>query len=242
MKYGASWKSDIASLPKDLAEYSISYKKWKKHSHLTCTSLDALTRECDRVNRLFVHLGTLALKSASSASVVFAACSCASVAPHPLDLYKFATLNKNTVYKVCKRMTKRKVEPHAMQWLAQLQKEHKYEFMGSFVLTRLALEAQSESVMPTLSCPICLEEPQDNPDLTMYLLDCGHAMCITCLVSWMEARKTKGVLSNVLAYQSYRHHKSCPICRYSRPLSSISEEHIWPKSKSNALRAFQDSS
>lgn len=226
MKFGTTWKNLVSQLPNELAPYTVSYPRWKKAK--TLPTMDELAKDCEQASNVLVSRIPWQKKSLPWSCFDASLCS---KSPSAQELYQFACINKITLYKLCKRLKKRGIAPDAMNWLSQMQSTLAFNFLGSFLLTRLELES-SLSFVP--DCPICFESCKDTP---LFILDCGHSMCVPCLMSYTCANRMKGIMCNVLAASVVKNRKPCPICRYPSPMQAITQEHVWPQDN-DVLRQF----
>jgi hypothetical protein len=124
------------------------------------------------------------------------------------DLYKYAVLNSTTLYKICKKASKRLQDRCPMEWLKRMQNERSLTFMNGMLKKQLELATSNANGM---DCPICLD---DNIATTL-ILHCGHMVCCTCVKHMLGVSNTRGTLHNVIAHGLHEVKKgaSCPLCR-----------------------------
>jgi hypothetical protein len=123
----------------------------------------------------------------------------------PYDVLKFAQVNAQTVYKICKRLTKRCKSDAAVKWLIQVRTNHVYSFMGGNTTTHLQLKLSGHA-----ECPICMEDIHPDKDHKMLVFGCGHFGCLNCVLRYAGVNDMKGTWFNLLACANK---KDCPVCR-----------------------------
>lgn len=207
MKFGKSWKFQSEELPVQLASRCINYKVWKKlvktvrdHDSL----LHKLKSECKAVDKVMLTRQT--------SGVV-----CSLVRLSAQDIHNFAALNKQTLYKICKKLDKQLGTNKFMQWYAT----RPFAFLGGSQFTRLQLDATQH----VDECPVCYDIPN-----TVIILDCGHYLCIECFKDWFRIRGQRGMLWNVVmaVEEKTKEKKRCPMCSKRNPCLHLSAKNLWP--------------
>jgi hypothetical protein len=148
-------------------------------------------------------------------------------------LFAFVQLNKETLYKICKRLD-RVYAAKGMCFLKEVHGVYKFIFQGGMMYTRLQLELGQH----TTECPICLttieEAREESGDKwQLFVLDCGHIMCMDCFRATYKIKGMRGTLFNLLDVSAYRARKegvvlSCPMCRKNNPWKTMCSMSVWP--------------
>jgi len=100
MKYGKYWKTQIADLPPQLQQTSLSYKNWKKIQDNDDNIIPILINQCHTASKTIVEH----INNDSKPLSIF---QCKKRTFDISQLYQYALLNKQTLYKICKRMDKK---------------------------------------------------------------------------------------------------------------------------------------
>ena len=193
MKYCASWKHELRKLPKELQDKCIDYKVWKKYIYNgqdIYSSLDAICTNIDKVLQKY--------------------------SGKKQDLLFFAKINKLTLYKLSKRLSK-KYEINVLDWYYN--SRSKYIFCGfGYFLKSIELKISTE-----IECPICLDVNKK-----ILVTNCGHYFCATCTKKLYKVDNLNGKLSNLISFSVYQNHfiPKCPICRKLMPLNIKSEQIV----------------
>jgi zinc-RING finger domain len=208
MKYCKCLQQTLLELPLTLREHSISYKKWKKYckqSNDCLLGLKVLEEQCDFIDKIFKeHYDKL--YHTPLYMIPFIHCGIVNIL-RPNDILKYAKVNSQTVYKICKKLTKSYETTFPMRWLTNIRTNHKYTFMGSYNTTHLQVQLQGH-----VECPICLDDIPIDKEHKVIVFGCGHYGCIDCVLHYAGVDDMKGMWFNLLANST---NKSCPICRYS---------------------------
>lgn len=208
-------------------EWSLPYKTLKK-SYITSSSDNHIVEQlllntCMRIDSIFKSHWELAYDKRKNqknqierkngfcgrASCFFGNIVAPSDCVNPKELVEFAALNSLALYKICKKLHKRRVAPFDLYY--KLRNQHRFAFMGSGELTLLKLML-GEGEQCEDECPICFDE---NPKRVV-VMTCGHWVCWTCLGSMTKINSIKGTLSNRLLNASLT--AKCPVCRERDPL------------------------
>lgn len=242
MKFGTTWKAEVAKLPAALQQFVLSYKKWKKLSNKDATApllKDQLQSECEHISAQFKAYTEAVLRPSVSKTrrwCCFPKVKAMNRVYHleditQQDLYQCALLNKTTLYKICKRMDKRSRAHLYRQWLQK--HAHEFHFEHGLYLSRLALELDHTD----LTCPICLDEYKET-DKPFVLLRCGHPMCFECMMDFFHIKGKKGTFHNLLHISDIFHHTTCPTCRCPQPLTNIRSINVFPATETHLLKGI----
>jgi len=230
MKFGSVWRHTMATMPTHLRDACLDYKKFKKLSKEPTTSVPIIKAILDgdlhRTTHIFqTHLSGLQSRSPPTPSTFL--CSlfkkpCVTIATDsfpptsisPNELYRFATFNTTTLYKICKRLDKRHQSTLFTQWYRKAINDKAIAFVNKNVQSYLAIHASSSnaSSLPPEECPICFEDPTKDG----LILDCGHILCTRCVLSMLGvSHRTKGTLHNLISHGTFYNptRAKCPICR-----------------------------
>ena len=141
----------------------------------------------------------------------------------------FAALNRRCLYKLCKRMDRRRRAcclggptsgpslRHGtwMAWLTDVRREHAYDFLGGARVTCLdVLVARRTSPPP--ECPVCFAPLPDGPDAPLSVVTrCGHCFCGECVFTALGVMGRRGSLRNLAAWANVAKPgcAACPLCR-----------------------------
>jgi hypothetical protein len=212
MKYSKELYEKLKKIPSNLQEVSLNYKAWKKRCKISPDfsgeAVVALKTECERIESTFnrYYLGYVQ----PSWKQCFACSKSSEMQPDILLM--FAEINATTLYKICKRLQKRYVDPMPMQWLISVRASHAYEFLGGHHTTHLILR---KSYPSSLECPICMSFKNRNE---MLVYRCGHHACIACTLHYLSVKSQNGLWYNILKNAP---HKDCPFCRYQQAFTEV---------------------
>lgn len=211
MKYGKSLQQRLLDLPITLREQCISYKTWKKYckkitrNHDCGLDINTLEEQCNFIDRNFkehydkiFHTPLYLLP--------FVHCGIVHIM-RPIDVLKYAEVNSQTVYKVCKRLMKVYGSSLPIEWLTNIRSTHKYTFMGSNNTTHIKVKLEGH-----VECPICLEDIPIDKEHQVIVFGCGHYGCMDCVLHYAGVDEMKGMWFNLLANSRQR---TCPICRFN---------------------------
>jgi len=211
------------------------YKRWKKTklsdvaSFASFTSM--LTRECQRIDAVFIHNWKRLFKGPQSRWASRAASCCINKVVHEdallsasnaRELLTYAQLNAQAIYKICKKLRKRG-SVNTGDFYKQLRDKHEFAFMGSSMLTMLRwkvmqINEEETAESQETECPVCLEpligEGRTKPNTVVFF--CGHAACWICIDKMTRIDTIKGTVNNRLLIASYR--MTCPMCRLANPI------------------------
>lgn len=184
MKYNKTLKQLMSTDERfmELGAHTLSYDAWKKRiknptTHFRNNWHLYLANECAAIDdRIF-------------SPRLFEVCCCMGQALTPEEKLLVSDLNKQTLYKICKRIDKKLLPTPtcapsctnacartqtATQWRQQAIATHAFRFLGCPELARTRLATQTA---PS-ECPVCLENL--DPGTATVLPKCFHAMCPDC--------------------------------------------------------------
>lgn len=248
MKYGKQFIQDVDEFSGVFRYTSINYKRWKKwcKSGRSCMEyLIDLERECELVNEIFINLSNDIYKRKSyywfpcsfssfklfrrfnNLNICDALKMFKNTSPDILTMIHYAELNSKTITKICKKIDKTTKTNEGRLWLLRIREEKRYKFLGGILLTRLRLDYANQ----LQECPICMEDMGYSTDLgdkRLLILNCGHAMCVSCVYKFTGI-KNNGTIYNLLLTADLRTH--CPLCIRKHPFSGVSELSFWKKNE-----------
>lgn len=211
MKYGKSLQQRLLDLPITLRDQCISYKKWKKYcKHMTINhdcglDLKILEEQCNLVDKNFKQQYEKIFNTPLYLQP-FIYCGIINILT-PSDVLRYAEVNSQTVYKVCKKLMKTYGSTIPIEWLTNVRSSHKYTFMGSNNTTHIQVKLQGH-----VECPICLEDIPIDKGHKVIVFGCGHYGCMDCVLHYAGVDEMKGMWFNLL---SNARQKKCPICRFN---------------------------
>lgn len=212
MKFGKYWKTVIEKLPIKLQSKTLDYKKWKKIKINNENLIFELTKECNIVNDILI-------KNVKKNSLFI--CINKEEKHDKNELYNYALLNKDTIYKICKKLDKKFNCEYYKSWLQK--NYNKFLFNNGIYYKKLSLECNKESLS---SCPICLENLNENkPSI---ITDCGHILCYDCILLMYNISNKRGTINNLMKNNNLHKTKICPICRSSIFINKISSINVYP--------------
>jgi hypothetical protein len=207
------WQIASNKLPILLSENCLDYKRWKKYAKRppdNSNIVRLLEHECERVDSVFRKHYRRCVRTKRS-------CLCQSNSVCKEDILLFAELNRNTLYKICKRLDKRvSPKPMTIDWLVRVRKELKFKFICGVEATTLNM------TFPT-KCPVCFDDVNE-----VVISKCGHILCVTCLESMYEMNGVKGTYHNIISCKDSEKARRCPSCRTYRPFDKML---FWPKNR-----------
>ena len=240
MKFGSTWKAAVATWPGHWAEASISYKRWKKVQPGEDDVLRRLLEECARCNAAFEHLCAAHLapprpwRALLGCAVPPAAAEDAGEATATATaaaLLEFAQLNQTCAYKIHKRLRKRGVLAATAPRPAP--------FISGFWRARIRLDALGWAAWD--ACPVCLGARDEVAEQGIYVLQCGHCLCMPCMRAvWEDGTRRRGVLRNLLLTQELRRAPRCPMCMSRRVLGDAGDVCVWPPEHARRLVEWCD--
>lgn len=197
MKYGKTWKGEVAELPAAWQARCIPYTAWKKAIKEDSLGVvmawkGLLKEQCRRCDHWLVPSATPHHSWLCGRH--------APVEPVPIDQRsRLCRTNALTLYKVCKRLA-RDLRVPSMEWYARVVGSGRYAFTGNELLATKKLTV----AMRTAECPVCFEEgPREFAELP-----CGHAVCKQCTIKmWDMVRLHDAPLHITLK------DRRCPMCR-----------------------------
>jgi len=214
MKFGKYWKTEIEKLPEKLQNCTLHYKKWKKININNGNIIIDLAKECSIVNNLIT-------KNTKQKSTMFSFLQ-NKTNIDPKQLYDFATLNKVTLYKICKKLDKKFNCEYYKGWLQKYY--NRFLFTNGVYYTKMSLVNNNED---SLSCPICLTELNNN--IPSIITECGHTFCYPCILLMYNIRNKRGTINNLINIENLHHrNKDCPICRSSIFKDGLDKINIYP--------------
>ena len=218
MKYGKYWKDQITVLPLQLQKTSLSYKNWKKIDGHNENILFDLTNQCKTASEIIIEN----INNESKSLSIF---QCKKRTVDIVQLYKYALLNKQTLYKICKRLDKKNGSSQYSRWLREHYND--YAFNSGIYYKKMELENTRFS-SSSEECPICLEEI--NNKIPFFITNCGHMICYPCtLLMFNITPKYRGRISVLINRRIlYGNEQCCPVCRSPTFLSEIKYINVWP--------------
>lgn len=200
------------TLPNVLRDHMIDYKGYKKlikTSGTMAVLLEKLAQDANRVDKFFTRITKRSLFTSYVER------------PHKEDVYKYITLNSRTIYKICKRASKRMHDRAAMEWLRNLHNSRALSFMNGIAKKALELSISEEKC---IECPICLENVKGE----VIIMHCGHTLCLDCVKGVLKVANVKGTIYNLIAYGRYSlaPSASCPLCRDDKAFAYFKMIHI----------------
>lgn len=229
MKFGKYWKKYNEELPNKLQQKTLCYKKWKKTTPETHSEniLQKLADECTIASNTIIE-GVQNKKNISTLSCMF---NGNYQSFDTIQLYQYALLNKQTLYKICKRLDKKFESTQYKIWLQNHYND--FAFNNGLYYTKLSLESNSE---PTMNeCPICLDTTGNLPFI---ITNCGHMICYPCtLLMYNITPKYRGRLSVLINRRNLydENERCCPVCRSHTFMNEIKYINIWPPTCKNIL-------
>lgn len=218
MKYGKYWKDQITDLPLPLQKTSLSYKNWKKIEPINENILIDLANQCEKASKTIIE-------NINNDSKPYSIFQCKKRTFDIVHLYKYALLNKQTLYKICKRLDKKNNSSQYKQWL----REHfnDYAFNGGIYYKKMELENNRFSSSAE-ECPVCLEK--NNGKTPFFITNCGHIICYPCTLSMYNITSIyRGRISVLINRRIlYGSKQCCPVCRSPTFLSEINSINVWP--------------
>lgn len=194
MKFAREWKQRYYSLDKGLRKYCLNYKSWKKKCKTLSIETLKADLECEftRINKVF---------KASVERIEFVKylpCYSDYVDSRIKSLYELGELNKKCLYKICKRIDKRKSSNIMLSWYRSLH--------SNYIQVWLTLHKEAKE-----PCPICFEECYKKT----VIMKCGHYICHDCVMGMIGAKHIKGTTHNLISNYLYYHGNrlTCPLCR-----------------------------
>lgn len=205
MKFSKHFISEMTSLPQALQDHLIDYKRYKKYIK-SCASISEFIEKvsCDAT-----HADAFLRKVMKNKKQPISCCT--SYRYDKKDIYTFMSLNATSLYKVCKRATKRMHTREPMNWWSTIQNKNELCFLNGMMKTKIELDNVQNQQRSTIECPVCL----DNISKDIMIMNCGHVICMECVKGMLHVSHTKGTVHNLIAHG--RHvtspNASCPLCR-----------------------------
>jgi hypothetical protein len=224
MKFGKTWKANVARLPRQQRAAVVNYAAWKKQtSRSDGDELTAkLAADCkvasDRFRRLAKGLVTRTRCAVGAAT----------------QALEFASLNRTCVTKLCKRLEKRGIVPGIRGWLATHRRQ--YAFFGGAEVAALELRADADA-RHAMTCPVCLEESLGETECV--ILNCGHTFCAPCVLNMMGVWGMRGTTRNLIGYANFSgtRLRACPSCRDGAPTQNMRSWQIVDRPREAGLVA-----
>jgi hypothetical protein len=224
MKFGHIWKQTLKELPINLQSHVLDYKRYKKLLKTVHLSSDLTT-----VKQRIIHdVNAINHFSMTSLPIIqqqkqtrFGLCKCNTITndqPSEQAIKAYIELNNTTLYKICKRASKRLNDPSYLNWLATYKQQDRdlSGIFGGFIRSYLKIRTSDNN---NIECPICLDDIKINVQKVM-MLDCGHTICLDCVKSYLGINNLKGTIGNLIAHGVYMTPNiSCPICKRKHPFS-----------------------
>lgn len=208
MKFQRDWLRVYNDLPPLLQEQTLCYKQWKKM--IKFGHVDLLCKLQMQVRKLGVFIAKL---EKDYHKVYMFQCFRQQTHWNKHDIITFLLLNKTTLYKICKKISKKNKTMDAMKYLENTRKSH---VLGERFLTFL------QTTPSSIECPICLENKEQ-----YFIYDCGHLMCMECFVRMNHVKYMRGTLRNAMTINS-KYWIKCPMCRESMHVYDIKKTNTYP--------------
>jgi len=227
MKFGKEWEKRSLLLPLALQNKVYSYKKWKKISKSSNRSIDLIIK---KIKRIFIDFHKYFINECKKTIVQKTNCL---VSHYDIEiLLELYELNKQTLYKICKRLDKR-LNIDIFKKLNKTLLKNKIEL---FWIKRLKLEKEIKNIEMLEACPICFEDYNIKNNICI-ITNCGHIFCIKCFYKITNAYKLNGYIIEVINY-NYRNminNMDCPICRNKKPFLNFTKYNIYPLKFSKSI-------
>ena len=225
MKYGKYWKDQVKVLPPQLQQTSLSYKKWKKIEVNNDNIIPILISQCNIASKTIVdHI--------NNDSKFLSIFQCKRRTFDITQLYQYALLNKQTLYKICKRLDKKNNSNQYKEWL----REHYNNFAFNSGIYYKKMELENNRFSSSLEeCPICLEKI--NGQTPFFITNCGHMVCYPCTLSIFNITPSYRGRINVLINRRmlYGSNKCCPVCRSPTFMNELNYINVWPTQCKNIM-------
>jgi len=216
MKFGQTWKNEIKSMPIFLQDNAINYKKYKKVSKVfddTDTIKRMLTNDLKNCENIYRRIH----KSATCKPKL-------CFAQQQIDnktVLKFAKLNQRCIYKLCKRIDKRKGINKMKEFYNGLILDPTMHMFSRKEHVLLDLNSAFET---NTECPICLEPFHDD----VLVLKCGHLLCLNCSLDVHGVKNKKGTIHNRIAHGAFmnKNASKCPVCQSKKAFQDFAELRI----------------
>lgn len=197
------------TLPPELFENVLNYKKYKKitKSKNEVVFFNELKKDIRYINA-FWHTFYKANFKKPPCSLF--KCLYTSTQSNPLQAYTYIDLNHKSLYKICKRASKRFQNTNPYVFLDSIKNSRNAGVFGGMVKKEFELSVNDHTSQE--DCPICFETMKENRFL---LLHCGHLMCLDCVMKYLNVHDLYGEVRNLIAYGIWNSKKSvcCPLCR-----------------------------
>lgn len=228
MKFGHTLEQAKRNWDVDLQGRCFDYKGWKKaikYRTIPTRPEDAkneLLKDCLRINETFK-------KEFQNNVKLFSCCGKKYLTDDRYrQLLEYSTMNKNAIYKICKKMQKRCDIPGMASIYYEMAARKDLDFMNSVHVTWLRLHEQMNGTpKKQIECPICLDVLQ-KIHMPIIITRCGHAMCFTCASGYTGITGMRGTLRNKILYATYVNPINCPVCRAVQPLSHVGAYNFYP--------------
>lgn len=199
MKFSRHWKQSVAELPGHLKPWVLNYKKFKKFTKPLGGGIDEFLKELESdVNRINAHWKGLAKGCCVRSHMV--------VDSEILDYIK---LNTKTLYKACKRASKRFRDPRPLQLMGHIKTRRNAGVFGGLVHEIISYKTNGK--LKETECPVCF----DACDGGSVIMHCGHVICVKCVLGMLGVANRRGTLTNLISHGVHTRKQgvSCPLCR-----------------------------
>jgi hypothetical protein len=216
MKFGKYWKDQVKDLPIQLQQTTLSYKNWKKIEGHNENILFELANQCTIASKTIIEYIN------NDSKPLF---QCKRRTFNISQLYQYALLNKETLYKICKRLDKKNNSSQYKRWL----REHYNDFAFNSGIYYKKIELENNRFSSSLEeCPICLEEINDKTPF--FITNCGHMICYPCtLLMFNITPKYRGRISVLINRRIlYGSEQCCPVCRSPTFMNELKYINVWP--------------
>lgn len=197
MKFQVHWKSQWYMMTNDtLRDNSFFYKFYKKVSKDAKKTnnliLQSLKNDTENINYI-IHATLRQFKSCKDIETKKAMLN---------ELRAFVNLNGIALYKICKRLDKRRQTDIFSQYYTECKK--------TSILYQRDLQCLFDMLLSGGECPICLETVKN-----IIVTQCNHGMCVECAKRITHSNKLRGTLRNIISFGSYHSTATifCPLCK-----------------------------
>lgn len=216
MKYGKEWSLLRRSLPDGCRSNLIDYINWKEKTRQYDDGfLSEIELECDNIDKFYSTCVRRLMKNKNGNTELGKEYTADNVD----DLI---TINKKTLYKLCKRFDKKSGLDKVFSFWFQNIAKNKYKFLKTDLYQKY-IDWKVNKTKET--CPICLEKDYD----TFVIQKCGHIICTPCISTMAsscrrnqnQGNALKGTTHNIIKNFQFYNICACPLCRTKKALSEF---------------------
>lgn len=209
MKFQEEHVATRQTLPPDLFENVLNYKKYKQitKSKNEVIFFNELKNDIRYINTFWQTFYKSKIKKPTCSLF---RCLHTDTQPNSIQAYTYIDLNHKTLYKICKRASKRYQNKNPYVFLDSLKNSKNAGVFGGMVKKEVQLLVDNHTSQE--DCPVCFETLKDN---RFVLLHCGHLMCLGCVMKYLNVHELYGEVRNLIAYGMWNSKKNicCPLCR-----------------------------